>query len=90
MEEDDEIGDDRATQAAIRTAKKSARTPKIGIPIPRLPAKKAKRTGPKRVTARAGGAFDKELGQKGSSREGVRSKKGDAPGRIGKKGKHKK
>jgi len=85
MEEDEELGDDRATQAAIRSAKKGARPPKIGIPIPRQTAKKAKRSSHKKITARAGGAFDKDLGQKGSRGEGVRSKKGDAPGRIGKK-----
>jgi ATP-dependent RNA helicase DDX27 len=90
MEEDQELGDDRATQAAIRSAKKSARPPKIGIQIPRPPTKKAKRSS-RKVTARTGGAFDRDFGQKGSGGEGVRSKKGDAPGRLGKKiGKRKK
>ncbi|KAJ6519840.1 DEAD-domain-containing protein [Mycena sanguinolenta] len=88
MEEDKEIGDDRATQAAIRSAKKSARTPKIGVPLPRA-VNKAK-SSRKRVKSRAGGAFERDLGQKGVTGEGVRSKKGDAPGRVGKKGKHKK
>ncbi|KAF8216222.1 DEAD-domain-containing protein [Mycena galopus ATCC 62051] len=76
MEEDKELDDDRATQAAIRSAKKSARTPKIGVPIPRPAVKKAKRSSRNKVTGRAGGAFDRDLGQKGSSfGEGVRSKK---------------
>ncbi|KAJ7181679.1 DEAD-domain-containing protein [Mycena crocata] len=89
MEEDEELGDDRATKAAIRSAKKSARPAKIGIQVPRPPSKKASRSR-KKVTARSGGAFDRDFGQKGSQ-EGVRSKKGDAPGRVGKKvGKRKK
>ncbi|KAJ7615290.1 DEAD-domain-containing protein [Mycena polygramma] len=85
MEEDAELGDDRATQAAIRSAKKSARPPKIGIQTPRPPSKKGKRSDRKKTTARAGGAFDRDLGQKGGSREGVRSNKGDAVGKIGKR-----
>ncbi|KAJ7254091.1 DEAD-domain-containing protein [Mycena haematopus] len=90
MDEDKELDDGRATQAAIRSAKKSARTPKIGIPIPRLAVKKTKRSSRKRITGRAGSAFERDLGQKGGSGEGVRSKKGDAPGRVGKKGRPKK
>ncbi|KAJ7786333.1 DEAD-domain-containing protein [Mycena metata] len=90
MQEDEELGDDRATHAAIRSAKKAARPPKIGTLIPRPPSKKAKRS-TRKVTARTGGAFDRDLGQKGGSGEGVRSKKGDAVGRLGKKvGKRKK
>ncbi|KAJ7092749.1 DEAD-domain-containing protein [Mycena epipterygia] len=84
MEEDEEIGDDRATKAAIRSAKKSARPAKIGIQVPRQPTKKASRSNRKKVTARTGGAFDRDLSQKGSG-EGVRSKKGDNVGRLGKK-----
>jgi ATP-dependent RNA helicase DDX27 len=77
--------------AAIRSAKKSARPAKIGIQVPRQPTKKAGRSNRKKITARTGGAFDKDLSQKGSSAEGVRSKKGDTVGRLGKKvGKRKK
>ncbi|KAJ7783807.1 DEAD-domain-containing protein [Mycena maculata] len=91
-EEDEELGDDGATKAAIRSAKKSARPTKIGVLVPRKPTKKAARNAHKKVTARTGGAFDRDLGHKGgSSGEGVRSKKGDAVGRMGKKiGKRKK
>ncbi|KAJ6604671.1 DEAD-domain-containing protein [Mycena vulgaris] len=90
-EEDEEFGDDRAVTAAIRSAKKSARPAKIGIQVPRQPTKKAGRSSRKKVTARTGGAFDRDLSQKGGSGEGVRSKKGDAVGRLGKKvGKRKK
>ncbi|KAJ7169880.1 DEAD-domain-containing protein [Mycena filopes] len=84
MQEDEEMGDDRATQASIRSAKKSARPPKIGVLVPRPASKKAKKS-PRKVTARTGGAFDRDLGQKGGSGEGVRSKKGDSVGRLGKK-----
>ncbi|KAJ7487619.1 DEAD-domain-containing protein [Mycena galericulata] len=92
MAEDEELGDDRATKAAIRSAKKSARPAKIGVQVPRKPNKKAGRNGRKKITARTGGAFDRDLGQKGgNSGEGVRAKKGDAVGRVGKKlGKRKK
>ncbi|KAJ7103512.1 DEAD-domain-containing protein [Mycena belliarum] len=90
-EEDEEFGDDKAMKAAIRSAKKSVRPAKIGVQVPRQPTKKASRSSRKKLSARTGGAFERDLGQKGSSGEGVRSKKGDAVGRLGKKvGKRKK
>ncbi|KAJ7293597.1 DEAD-domain-containing protein [Mycena rebaudengoi] len=81
-EEDEELGDDRATNAAIRSAKKGARPKKIGVETSRPLTKKASRNR-KKVTARTGGAFDKDISQK--PKEGVRAKKGDAVGRLGKK-----
>jgi ATP-dependent RNA helicase DDX27 len=89
IEDDEELDDGGAVKAAIRSAKKAARPAKIGVPDKR-PSKskgKAKKSGPKKVTARAGGAFDRDFGQKGESggrREGVRAKKGDAIGGMGK------
>lgn len=90
MEEDEELGDAGAVQAAIRSAKKAARPTKIGVPEKQKTKSKNKdkKSGPKRVTARAGGAFDRDYGQKvavGGRREGVRAKKGDAVGGMGKK-----
>lgn len=86
MEEDDEIGDSRAVNAAIRSAKKSAQPAKIGVPEKRSSQSsksKAKKRRTK-VTARTGGAFERDLGQK-SGGEGVRAKKGDVIGGMGKK-----
>ncbi|KAJ7225495.1 DEAD-domain-containing protein [Mycena pura] len=90
LEEDEELGDGRAMQAAIRAAKKSSRPAKIGVPIARPPTKKAKVSQPK-VTAQRGSGFGKDLSQKSGGGEGVRSQRGDAVGRLGKKvGKRKK
>lgn len=89
MEEDEEMADGGAVKAAIRSAKKSARPKKIGIlekPVSKTKDKKPRRT---RVTARTGGAFDRDQGQMVGRGEGVRAKKGDAIGRMGKRGKGK-
>jgi ATP-dependent RNA helicase DDX27 len=89
IEDDKELGDSTAVKAAIRSAKKAARPAKIGVPDKR-PSKsngKAKRPGQK-VTPRSGSGFDRDFGQKGESsgtREGVRAKKGDTIGGMGKK-----
>ncbi|KAG6911950.1 hypothetical protein DXG01_000198 [Tephrocybe rancida] len=82
MEEDAELGDEKALNAAIRSAKKSARPAKIGVPEQRKSKAKPK-TKPRKVTSRAGGAFDRDFGGKVGQREGVRAKKSDA---ISKKG----
>lgn len=84
MEEDKEVGDEKAVNAAIRMAKKSARPSKIGVPLPAKPSnKKAKRK------SRNGSAFERDLGQKAKNQEGIRAKKGDTV-KLGKKGaKHK-
>ncbi|KAL1737761.1 hypothetical protein HDZ31DRAFT_78905, partial [Schizophyllum fasciatum] len=86
--EEDEA-DTKAVDAAIRSAKKAGRPTKIGLPEAR-PAKsgKSKKKGkPTKVTGSSpGGSFDRDLGQKGSkSSEGIRAKKSDAVGRVGKK-----
>ncbi|KAG6842195.1 nucleolar DEAD-box protein required for synthesis of 60S ribosomal subunit [Blastosporella zonata] len=87
MEEDADLGDQKGINAAIRSAKKSSRPAKIGIPDQR-PSKTKTKTKPRKVTSRAGGAFDRDFGGKaGGQREGVRAKKSDA---IGKKGGSKK
>jgi len=85
MEEDKELGDEKAVNAAIRMAKKSARPSKIGVPLPaKTSNKKAKRR-----PLRDGSAFERDLGQKAKNQEGIRAKKGDTV-KLGKKGgKHK-
>lgn len=85
MEEDKEIGDEKSLNAAIRSAKKSARPAKIGIPEKR-PVKSKSKGKPRRVTSSAKGAFDQDIGQKAGRREGLRAKKSDAIGGMGKKG----
>lgn len=85
--EDDDANETGAIKAAVRSAKKASRPAKIGEPE-RKPAsrkaeKKAKAKKIMKVTAKGG--FDKDLSQK-SSREGVRAKKWDKIGGMGKKG----
>ena len=83
-----------AIKAAIRSAKKSQRPVKIGEKQPRLPSKAKSKDNKARNKKQkaAGGAkgvsvFDKEIGQRPAARrEGVRAKKGDKIGGMGKKG----
>ncbi|TFK41137.1 DEAD-domain-containing protein [Crucibulum laeve] len=86
MEEDKEMGDDKALNAAIRLAKKANRPSKIGVPEP-LSAKnrKAAKKRSKARTKSGGSTFESDLGQKPNAREGIRAKKGDAIS-MGKKG----
>lgn len=80
MEEDAEIGDDRSLKASIRSAKKLARPPKIGVPEQRSkksPSKTKDKRKPHKVTS--GSAFERD-------REGFRAKKGDTIGGMKKKG----
>jgi ATP-dependent RNA helicase DDX27 len=66
----------RATDAAVRSAKKAARPTKIGIPkgpSPRRSTSKHKRKGDK--LGKAG--FSHDQGSKGSRSEGIRAKRGD-------------
>ncbi|KAI0078894.1 DEAD-domain-containing protein [Panus rudis PR-1116 ss-1] len=90
MEEDDAV-ETGAIKAAVRSAKKAFRPAKIGEPERRpLSAKKTKAK-ERRKAKRTGVArgFDTELGQR-APREGVRAKKGDKIGGMGKKGGKKK
>ncbi|KAH9946632.1 DEAD-domain-containing protein [Amylocystis lapponica] len=90
MEEDEAAGESGAIRAAVRSAKKAARPARIGE-AERRPAqgnkkrerKKEQRTKGK-VVARAGGAFENDLGQR-AVREGLRAKKGDAIGGMGRR-----
>lgn len=83
MEEDNELGDNKSLNAAIRSAKKAARPAKIGVPE-RKDSKSPKKK--RKVSVRSGNTFDSDFGQKSKSRgEGVRSKKGDTV-KLGKTG----
>ncbi len=86
MEEDD-AGETGAIKAAVRAAKKSYKPGKIGEPERKVPSKASKKSARKRPTKSTGpgkGKFDKEMGQR-PAREGVRSKKSDIIGGMGKK-----
>jgi len=90
MEEDDAGGESGVIRAAVRSAKKAAQPAKIGEPERRPAAISKKREKNKerklrgKAAARIGGAFDKDLGQR-RAKEGVRAKKGDVIGGMGKK-----
>jgi ATP-dependent RNA helicase DDX27 len=74
--------DERGIGASIRSAKKSMRPAKIGMPEPRPQKVKLKKTrgGPKKNA----GPFDRDLGPH-TKTEGIRAKKGDSVGRAGKR-----
>ena len=82
LEADKELGQTGAVNAAIRSAKKAARPAKIGIPVHRS-VSTSKRSKGKKGTSKAG-AFDRDLSSKVARSEGVRAKRGDAIGRMGK------
>jgi ATP-dependent RNA helicase DDX27 len=82
MEEDEELGDNKSLNAAIRSAKKAARPAKIGVPE-RKDSKSPKNK--RKVSARSRNTFDNDFRQKSTSREGVRAKKGDTI-KLGKTG----
>jgi ATP-dependent RNA helicase DDX27 len=92
MEEDKESGDVGAISASIRSAKKAGRPARIGEPERRAPTKRDKKRDRKSKAKKAvrvsRAGFDQELGhKKGTLNEGVRAKRGDAIGGMGKKGK---
>lgn len=77
MEEDEELGDKRALNAAIRSAKKAARPTKIGLPEPKTNLKPNKKRKSSAKKAKLGSAFERDMSQKSGSREGIRAKKTD-------------
>ncbi|KAH9985378.1 DEAD-domain-containing protein [Russula compacta] len=81
--------DRRATDAAIRSAKKTARPAKIGVPNKPSPGHgklKHKRKGDK--LGKVG--FSHDQGSRGGRREGVRAKRGDVAAKLKIKGKGRK
>ncbi|KAI0651840.1 DEAD-domain-containing protein [Trametes meyenii] len=86
--EEDEAAESGAIRAAVRSAKRASRPAKIGEPERRPPQSKKKdkkrAVRSKSVTKPKGSAFEKDLGQR-PVREGVRAKKGDVIGGMGKK-----
>ncbi|KAF7306942.1 DEAD-domain-containing protein [Mycena indigotica] len=84
MEDDKEFGDAKETAAAIRSAKKSGRPTKIGLPEARPSSKKPKN---KKRPVRTGAGFERDTDKRRSAGEGIRAKKGDAIGKKLKRGK---
>lgn len=78
MEEDEAAGDKGALNAAIRSAKKSAKPLKIGAEVKSVQRQKIKPKS-KNLLSRRGDAFQDDLGQKIRRSEGFRAKKTDAP-----------
>lgn len=87
---EDDAAETGAIRAAVRSAKKASRPVKIGEPERRATSskkrerKKAAGTKSAAKSKGASGAFEKEFGQR-PTREGVRAKKGDVIGGMGKK-----
>lgn len=83
--EDEELGDQKSLNASIRSAKKAARPPKIGVP-----ERGGLHTGKKRNKSsakkpRGGSTFESDLSQKSKPREGIRARRDDAV-KLGNKG----
>lgn len=87
MDEDERAGDNAAVNAAIRSAKKAARPTKIGLPESKgLPRRSKEKTNKTRKATQGKGSFERDMGDKRTaSREGVRAKRGDIIGGMGKK-----
>ncbi|RPD82565.1 DEAD-domain-containing protein [Lentinus tigrinus ALCF2SS1-7] len=85
---EDDAEETGAIRAAVRSAKKASRPAKIGEPERRKTStkkdKKKKAARSRGATTQQSGAFAKEMGQR-TAREGVRAKKGDVIGGMGKK-----
>ena len=87
---EDDVGETGAIRAAVRAAKKSFKPVKIGEPDRRASSKADKKKASKKkgaASASSGkrkGNFDKEMGPR-PVREGVRAKKSDIIGGMGKK-----
>jgi len=84
MEVDKEIGGNAGLNAAIRSAKKAAKPSKIGMALTKGPA--PLKHGPKsKARPRTASTFELDLSARRVRSEGIRAKKGDAVGRMGKR-----
>lgn len=82
MKEDET--DLRAIGASVRSAKKAMRPTKIGLPEPKPRKIMAKKTQDGSKKQKNASSFDHDLGQRVKT-EGIRAKKGDSVGRVGKR-----
>lgn len=84
MEVDKEIGDNAGLNAAIRSAKKAAKPGKIGTALSKGHTRL--QHGPKpKARSRTASAFEQDLSVRKAHSEGIRAKKGDAVGGMGKR-----
>lgn len=84
MEVDKEIGDNAGLNAAIRSAKKAAKPGRIGMTLSKGPTQP--KLGPKsKGRSRSVSAFGQDLSARKARGEGIRAKRGDAVGRMGKR-----
>lgn len=83
MEVDKELGDNTGLNAAIRSAKKAAKPGKIGMALSKGPTQ-AMRGSVSKAKSHTSSAFDRDLSAR-ARHEGIRAKKGDVVGRIGKR-----
>jgi ATP-dependent RNA helicase DDX27 len=83
MEVDKEIGDNANLNAAIRSAKKAAKPGKIGMALSNGSQLKH---GPKsKARSSTASKFEQDLSTRSARSEGIRAKKGDAVGGMGKR-----
>lgn len=83
-EADKEIGDTAGLNAAIRSAKKAAKPGKIKMTLSKGPTG-LKHSAKSRTRSRALSTFEQDLSVKKARSEGIRAKKGDAVGGMGKR-----
>ncbi|KAG9101037.1 nucleolar DEAD-box protein required for synthesis of 60S ribosomal subunit [Ceratobasidium sp. 370] len=76
-EADAEFNDTRATEAAVRSAKRAQRPGKIGDPFKPNKTTKVEKGNRKKTKGKLGG-FDRDMGDRGAgAREGMRARKGE-------------
>lgn len=83
MEVDKEFGDNAGLNAAIRSAKKAAKPGKIGTAM-KGPTQ-LKHSPMAKTRSRTHSAFEQDLSTRRARNEGVRAKKDDAIGRMGRR-----
>ncbi|KAF8560373.1 DEAD-domain-containing protein, partial [Imleria badia] len=84
MEVDKEIGDSPGLNAAIRSAKKAAKPEKIKMALSKGPTR-LKHNAKSKARSRAVSTFEQDLSAKKARSEGIRAKKDDAVGGMGKR-----
>lgn len=84
MEVDKEIGDNANFNAAIRSAKKAAKPGKIGMALSKGPTQ-LKHGAKSKTGSRTVSTFEQDLSTRRARSEGIRAKKGDAVGGMGKR-----
>ena len=84
IELDKETGGNAGLDAAIRSAKKAARPGKIRTTLSKEPSG-PKHSSKTKTKSGAGSTFEQDLSARKTRSEGIRAKKGDAVGEMGKR-----